>query len=229
MDMNCTDFEVSVQDLLDRRKTELPDEFRAHATSCSDCRSFWQSQCRLLAAAGTWTKLEIPSDLTHAALRELTSNVRPAATLVTPRRLAGPSAGWVAVCSTAALVLFVAVLTLIEGPPDSPRPQHIALDGAVTSPVSHAIDDPSAPMMAGLLTGVQTEYLELSQSTTRVLDQWSDLPRASNLIPNFSGAAASPQESSPLWPRIDRPVSERVGQAFHFLWDALPQEEMRSS
>jgi hypothetical protein len=55
------------------------------------------------------------------------------------------------------------------------------------------------------------------------------LPHTSDLIPNFSDSAAMPLESTPAWPRLDRPVSDRVGQAFDFLWDVLPHDASRSS
>jgi hypothetical protein len=223
MDMNCTNFELAVQERLDLRRLELTDELRAHAASCADCRSFWQDQRRLLAATRAWPHAEFSDGLWEAAFAELTAPAPPTAIVMAPRRASGPSARWVALCSTAALALFVVAMIGI-----SPSPEISQNNAASVNPVaSPGSDESASPMIAELLAGVQLEYLELSHSTTRTLDAWSALPRASDMIPAFTEAA--PANSSPTWPRIDRPVSDRVGQAFGFLWDALPQKEMQSS
>lgn len=214
--MNCSDFELAAQERLDRREPELSEELRGHAASCAECRALWQSQRQLLAATRAWPLIEVPAGLLKAAFAELTAPAQPAAVVLAPQRAARPSAGWVALCSTAALAMIAVTMIGISPSPDATRNNIAAVE-------------PAAPMIASLLTGVQTEYLELSQSTTRTLDQWSELPRTSDLIPTFTESTPSPTDSSPAWPRIDRPVSDRVGQAFDFLWHALPQDEMQSS
>lgn len=49
--MTCLDFQNRVQELLDRRQRELPNELLAHATHCVACHEVWQHLLRLHDAA----------------------------------------------------------------------------------------------------------------------------------------------------------------------------------
>jgi|GEM_PF-5810451 len=219
--MNCTDFELAFQERLDARQLELTDDLRAHTATCADCRAFWQSQSGLMKATSDWTNPAEPPQLLQSVLNELTSDTPRVVRADVPVRTPSRAGIWVATCSTAALLLAAVLLGIAPTPNGSPL---VPSEVVITPPA-----EPDAPMMSGLLTGVRTEYAELSQQTTRVLDEWSELPRTPTLIPAFAEPNAAPAGDSPTWLRLDRPVSDRVGQAFDFLWDAVPQSASRSS
>ncbi len=222
--MNCTEFELLTNDRLDARQTALSAESRAHLAECAACRSFWRGQVTLLSAVDSWKDVAPPSRVIDAALRELVDqngvapqHVAVSASSVPPRRsIAGV---WGLVCSTAALAL-LAVLVVRPSPPAPAQP----LPVVQVEPAAPAETANVSEALSGLLHDVRSEYAEISRETTRVLADLGDLPEAG---PWFAPIAASDEErpeSASAWMRLDRPVSDRVGEAFDFLWDALPRE-----
>jgi hypothetical protein len=83
--------------------------------------------------------------------------------------------------------------------------------------------------LTGLFQEVRSEYVQLSQETARAFEDWDKLPETQKWLLPIPRADSSNETPSSTWMRLDRPVSERVGQAFDFLWDALPGSAQQSS
>jgi hypothetical protein len=219
--MNCTEFERDVNERLDARQTALSAVMRDHLAGCPGCQAFWRGQQALLAAVGSWKELAPSGRSIAGALRELTkqNDGAPLPQASSSLTRTDRSGLWGLVCSTAALTLF-AVLIVRSPAPDPVRPLPVAQQ----EPAAPAETENVSDALSGLLRGVRSEYAEMSRETTRVLADLGDLPEAGAwLAPIAAGDDAEPQAASP-WMRLDRPVSERVAQAFDFLWDALPRE-----
>lgn len=233
--MNCTDFELAVQHRFDARQADLTPELRAHLAVCPECQVYWQGQATLLTALKSWSPAHPPAGLVDAVLAKLSrpNHASPPVTVTPVRSRSSRGSVWGIVCSTAALA--VLAVSLIPWTSHRERPP---ASMAKTNPLVES-DSPLAAetamvsqTLAGLWHGVRAEYVELSEGTNRAFDDWSELPASATLLPALpAGTAAdteSPEPGSP-WLRLDRPVSERVGQAFDFLWDALPRPVPQSS
>lgn len=231
--MNCTDFELETQRWLDERGDALPAAMRDHAARCPACLEFWQAQQTLLAATRSWTRITAPASLAQSVLTALAQSesvdsrrTQPLAISTSPQRVSRGSA-WAALCATAALML-LAVMMIRLSPPTEPTVSGDSV--ARISPAGKPEDALVSQTLAGLWQGVHTEYREFSQETTRVLDGLGELPESAALLPSLPAQEFTPSEKpSPSWLRLARPVSDRVGQAFDFLRDAVPGETPQSS
>ncbi len=225
--MNCTDFELAAQQLLDERREILPAELSDHVENCPACRTFWQGQLMLLSAARSWPRIASSSVQMQSVLTAL---AKPAGADPQPLSLATPlvSRGSArAALSTAAALMMIAAMMIQQS--SSPEPRR-------SEPVVARKDSPVLPedagvsqVLTGLWEGVHREYEELTQETTRVFDSLSELPESSSLLPSLPAADPSPAPPPASWLRLARPVSDRVGQAFDFLRDAVPGETPQSS
>lgn len=228
--MNCTDFELAVQNLLDDRLAELPSTLQDHAAQCAECRSFWQSQQMLIVAVRTWTPISAPTGLMQSVLSAL---AQPEHAALQPERTSSVAgsprvsrgSAWAALISTAAMMLIT--VTMIQfAPPADPLAtvETVATGSPATEPPGILVTQ----TLSGLWQGVHTEYQELSQGTTRVLDGLGELPESAALLPSLSAEPSTAQPTS-SWLRLARPVSDRVGKAFDFLRDVVPGETPQSS
>lgn len=222
--MNCTDFEDAVQNLLDERQGELSPALKEHLADCERCRIFWQSQQTLLSATRHWAAATAPlaASSLDAVLRELT--LPPVAARPSVRIKTWSLAS--AAASLAAIVLLTVTMTPTEQAIDANR-----LTTARSSPLEAEPPEPAllAETWTQVWSGVSAEYQQMSQATSRVLDDFAVLPEPAGLLLLAPPGEPAATEPSANWLRIDRPVSERVEQAFDFLWDALPEQTARSS
>lgn len=244
--MNCTDFELAVQVLLDDRQSTLSPELREHAARCAACQKVWQEQLSLLQLVAPLARVEPPAGIVEAVLQALRHEAvaRPvlvradlASTAVSSASSSPARGAWVAVLSAAALVLLTVSLSQLT-PPERAAPV-IARSLPSTLPISPDVPSgfptdapPVSERLVGILSGVRSEYQELSQTTTNAWGQFSELSRAADHLTGFAPetpADAAPAGESASWIRLDRPVSERAAQAFDFLWDAIPANNAQSS
>jgi hypothetical protein len=225
-EFDCTEFERAANERLDARHIDLDAALRDHLVNCPACQSFWRGQQALLSAISTWKSVAPPSRLIENSLHELTEQNGFAPVTMALRAPTTPTVSrggvWALVCSSAALAL-LAVSMVRWSPSDSVRALPVAqvesqpvLEIPRTAEAAKVSD-----ALSGLLQGVPTEYVDVSRETTRALADFGDLAEAA---PWLSTADEPRPESTAAWMRLDRPVSERVGQAFDFLWDALPRE-----
>lgn len=218
--MNCTDFELAVQNQLDARRIELSAELQAHHDECADCRSFYAAQLALVSVTKAWQSAAAPPEVAAAVLSELFAvpTERSPATAAKSR-----SRGLFAAACSAAVIVIISV-ALLRTPPTAQQ----AVTQQESSPASVGTPIVS-DTLAGLLHGMNADYAALPAQTQRALENISELPESAPFLPEFSEANPPKLERPVEWRRWDRPVSDRVGQAFGFLWDALPQTSERSS
>lgn len=225
--MNCTDFELAAQQLLDERREILPPELSDHAAHCPACRTFWHEQLTLLSAARSWTRIAASLEQMQSILTVL---AKPAGVASQPLSHATPlvsrGGAWAALSTAAALMLLAAMMIR-----QSPSPEPRSSEPVVARPELPVPEEDAvvSQALAGLWQGVHREYEELTQETTRVFDSLSELPESSSLLPSLPAADPSPMQPPASWLRLARPVSDRVGQAFDFLRDAVPRETPQSS
>lgn len=238
--MNCTSFELEAQQLLDERQTALTPELQQHADTCPECRAFWQSQRALLAATRSWSRAVVPERLLDHVLAELSQpTVDSIRSTVAHRRTESSTrkphqTAWIAVASTA-VVMFLAVTLLPFSPSTSTLETQTSIANlprtstpvAVTTPTDA---DPTlvAETLSGIWQGVHEEYRGISQQTVQVFEEFREFPESSTLMPKLPASESSSHsttpQATPAWLRLTRPVSDRVGQAFDFLNDAVPSD-----
>jgi hypothetical protein len=233
--MNCTDFELDVQHRLDARQVNLTPELRAHLAACPECQAFWQGQLTLLAALKSSPPAPPPAGLLEAVLAELSrpNDSSPAVAVGPSRRHPSRGSLWGILCSTAALAI-LAVSLMPPTPSDEQRRTSVVKTAPSVVPDSPLTAETVivSQTLASLWHDVRAEYAEVSEGTHRAWDDWSEFPASATLLPVLPGGATSEMEATEpdsSWLRLDRPVSERVGQAFDFLWDALPRPVPQSS
>lgn len=105
--MTCLDFENRVQELLDRRQTELPDELAAHAACCATCQELWGHFQHLQNAIEAWRVSSSTVALAEAVLLRLSVESKTAAgsQIVTTRPVCTPSTGFAVLLASAAALL----------------------------------------------------------------------------------------------------------------------------
>lgn len=120
--MICLDFEKRLQELLDLRQEELPEELAAHVASCSVCREMWNRFRRMHEAVVVWkTSTPTPTvELTEIVLRRLTtesdktlnvfltvvSQSASAGGVTSPSHRHSSLSGWMALLASALALLF---------------------------------------------------------------------------------------------------------------------------
>lgn len=219
--MNCTDFEQAVQQELDARRTELSADLQSHHDTCADCRLFYAAQLAFVSVTKMWQSTTVaPPEIIEAVLTQAAA--APSKSQVTVATKSGsPGRFWGAIFSAAAMVMIA--VTLLQAPP--PAQQPVAQREAPSPVESGVVSD----TLTGLLHGMSADYVALPTETQRALQNFSELPDSAPLLQEFSGPEPLKMERPVEWQRWDRPVSDRVGQAFGFLWEALPQTSERSS
>lgn len=219
--MNCTDFEQAVQHLLDARRTELSAELQSHQDECADCRLFYATQLAFVSVTKMWQSTTAASpEIIEAVLKEIAAPP-PKRQEAAATRSGSRGRFWGAICSAAAML--VIAVTLLQSPPPVQPP---VAQRESPSPVESGV---VSDTLTGLLHGMSADYAALPTETQRALQNFSELPDSAPLLQEFSGPEPLKMERPVEWRRWDRPVSDRVGQAFSFLWEALPQTSERSS
>lgn len=221
--MNCIDFENAVQESLDARQTALPQHLQAHHDACGDCRAFYAGQLALISACAALPSPVVPPEILANALDQLAlvDHKSPHSRLASTASVArGRMAG--TLCSAAAL--FVLALVLLRAPPapQSNVTQNTVPSGSVETEIV-------SETLSGLFQGMSSDYTDLTWGTRQALRSIGELPRSTSLMRDLPPVDLEKVEQTREWQRWDRPVSDRVGQAFHFLWDALPQPPPQSS
>ena len=73
--MNCSEFEATLDELVDGRGSQLSDEAAVHRQSCPACTQLWRDHCLLDAAVKLWRPVEAPASLTDLVLRSLREEI----------------------------------------------------------------------------------------------------------------------------------------------------------
>ena len=226
--MNCSEFESTLDELVDARGSQLSDEAAAHRQSCPACTQLWRDHCLLNAAVKLWRPVAPPAsliDLVLLSLREEepSSKSIPIA-MNMPSRSAVRSGRW-AVAATAACLALACLFAVRNG--DVGRERQMAFAPVVQS------NDPIAPVNAApvevsesvvaLLADLKAEYRGLADETKATAQDFvavlpQPMTRPNSALPGTENEQASTQPVS----EIGRSIGDQIGQAIGFLWQSVP-------
>lgn len=226
--MNCSEFESTLDELVDARGGQISAEAAAHRRSCPACAQLWRDHCLLDAAVKLWRPVEAPASLTDLVLRSL-HDERP---LLQPMRIemeAAPrlpvrSGRWV-VAATAACLAMACLFAVRNGDDERDRPMAhapVALSNNSTTLANAAPVEVSDSVVA-LLADLKAEYRGLADETKATAQDFvAVLPQPvawpNSALPGTGNEEASSQPVS----EIGRSIGDQIGQAIGFLWQSVP-------
>ena len=229
--MNCSEFESTLDELVDARGSQLSDEAAAHRQSCPACTQLWRDHCLLNAAVKLWRPVAPPASLTDLVLLSLReeepSSKSIPITMNMPSRSAVRSGRW-AVAATAACLALACLFAVRNGDVGRDRPMAhapVAQSNDSTTLANAAPVEVSESVVA-LLADLKAEYRGLADETKATArDLVAVLPQ-SVVWPNsvlISGDGDEP--SSAPASEIGRSIGDQIGQAIGFLWQSVPSGE----
>ena len=228
--MNCSEFEATLEALVESRGSRMTDEAAAHRQSCPACTQLWRDHCLLDAAVTLWRPVEAPASLTDIVLRTLSDD----GPLLSPKqaeieigsRPQAASGRWV-VAATAACLALACLFAVRQGGDERDRPMarrgnssddRTSLTKAAPVEVSESV--------VALLADLKAEYRGLADETRATAQDfaaalpqpmsWPNVP-----LPGGEMEDASPQPVS----EIGRSIGDQIGQAIGFLWQAVPGDD----
>ena len=237
--MNCSEFEIQLQELVESRQNHLSEAGSQHVHGCAGCRHRWQDHRLIAAAIGALQPIKPPAWLSEAVMAELLDDQKATVASSSPdfdARRSNRANHWVVVAA-AAMCLVFAIGFGLTGKDVS---QQIALTPAHQPNVEPGPVE-VAPSVAAVFDDLRAEYHELAAETKatardfaaalppNVASVWKPDGR---LIPGSEGElnpsnVADRTTASRSASNIGRSFSEQVGQAIDFLWIAAPNSVPR--
>ena len=225
--MNCSEFETTLDDLVDARGSQMSDEASAHRQSCPACAQLWRDHCLLEAAVTLWRSVETPASLTYLVLRSLHDEkplpqVKRMEMDVAPRPQER-SGRWV-VAAMAACLAMACWFAVRDG--GDQRGPIVRAPGASSN--DRALLADAAPVevsesVVALLADLKAEYRGLADETKATAQDFvAVLPQPvtwpNSTLPGTGNEEASSQPVS----EIGRSIGDQIGQAIGFLWQSVP-------
>jgi hypothetical protein len=256
--MNCQEFEDQLQSACDQRLTPLPAALEDHAASCLECQKMWQQISQLLVAAqslkqanhqvGPLNEARLAT-IVALALAQSSHNTSPTparSPVVTATRF---SIKQYYVTIAAGLVVAIGLGAIRFGWPGT-----VGTSGSATSIAkqqtnpsvaptpAQPVDQPPAAQVEALVQSLAADYQSLSASTSGTLESLKLLvePAATNArsaisfprLLNRSTDSARPVDAQPgtnNWSDEIPILKPEVGNAFRFLWEAIPNSPNATS
>lgn len=229
--MNCSEFEITLDELVDARGRQLPDAAAEHRQSCPACAQLWRDHCLLDAAVVLWRPVEAPASLTDLVLRGL----REVSPLSPPKRMEmdvasrpQPRSGRWAVAAVAACLALACLFTVRNGDVGRDRPMARALIVPSNGPATLANAAPVevSESVVALLADLRAEYRGLADETSATArDLAAVLPQSVAWPhPGLTGGSSDEPSSAPA-SEIGRSIGDQIGQAIGFLWQSVPGGE----
>ena len=229
--MNCSEFETTLDELVDARGGQLSDAAAEHRQSCPACTQLWRDHCLLDAAVKLWRPVEVPASLIGLVLRSL-HDERP---LSQPKRIEldvalrpqARSGRW-AVAATAACLALVCLFAIRSGNDGRDRPTAHAPLAQSNNPTTLANAAPVevSESVVALLADLKAEYRGLAEETNATArDLVAVLPQTvawpNPVLTNGDGDEPSSVPAA----EIGRSIGDQIGQAIGFLWQSVPSGE----
>ena len=168
--MNCSEFETTLDALVEARGRQLSDEAAQHQQSCPACARLWRDHCLLDAAVTLWRPVAVPASLTDLVLRSLTDN-RPLLQPELPKidvasRPQVQSGRWV-VAATAACLALSCLFAIRPGGDERDRPIARVRGNSSDEGTSLAMAPPIevSESVVALLADLKAEYRGLADET----------------------------------------------------------------
>ena len=220
--MNCSEFETTLDELVEARGRQLSDAAAEHRKSCPACTQLWRDHCLLDAAVVLWRPVEVPASLTDLVLRSLRDEnqlLRPKPIEVMVSKSQTRSGRW-AVVATAACLALACLFAIRSGNDRNDR--SIALTNNSATLTNAAPAEVSESVVA-LLADLKAEYRGLADETTATArDLVAVLPQSvtwpNPVLTNGDGDERSSAPAS----EIGRSIGDQIGQAIGFLWQSVP-------
>lgn len=256
--MNCQEFEDQLHAACDQRLSPLPAELQDHAAGCLECQKTWQQFAQLLVAAKSWKQAaHRPGPLTESRLATVvslalaqsshTSSPAPAwSPLVTATRFSVKqyyvtiAAGLLVAIGLGAIGLGWLGTVGKSGSATSIAKQQTSPSVAPTP--ARLADQPPAAQVEALVQSLAADYQSLSASTSGTLESLKLLvePAATNArsaisfprLLNRSTDSDRPTDAQPgtnSWSNEIPILKPEVGNAFRFLWEAIPNSPTATS
>ena len=229
--MNCSEFETTLDELVDARGRQLSDAAAEHRQSCPACTQLWRDHCLLDAAVKLWRPVEVPASLIGLVLRSL-HDERP---LSQPKRIEldvalrpqARSGRW-AVAATAACLALVCLFAIRSGNDGRDRPMAHSPLAQSNNPTTLANAAPVevSESVVALLADLKAEYRGLAEETNATArDLVAVLPQTvawpNPVLTNGDGDEPSSVPAA----EIGRSIGDQIGQAIGFLWQSVPSGE----
>ncbi len=246
--MNCSEFDIELEQLVEARGGTLTERAVAHAAACAGCRQQWYDQCLVDAALLAWRPVRSPSSLTESVLGQLLEErTRPAGSPQTMTR-SEARLGWMAVSAAAACLLAVLGIGMATRSASIDRNLARHQSGHPTRMIQPPVHT-SAPIevassMAAVLNDLRTEYRELAAETSATAREfavvlpeapaapWAELglsDMGSKTVGSTDHSAGNAVDKAPpgAVSVIGRSIGTQIGQAMDFLWVAVPESVPR--
>lgn len=245
--MNCSEFELELEGLVERRATALTDVASSHLGECTPCQMRWNDHQLIESALVSWCHIPNAPSLADRLLQQLQDEQFPrrlsASHAAASKATAGGNA-WIAVVAVAAcLVLTIGLGTGFRAGPTSQRltqARGIDVRSSDSGPV-----EPSqigvASSVAAVLDDLRAEYQELAAETSATardfavalppapLRPWPDLPPKETTEPTRGSDDVGVQGSSGAVSALGRSIGTQISQAMDFLRVAVPENVPRGS
>ena len=246
--MNCSEFDIELERLVEARGGTLTDPAVAHAAACAGCHHRWCDQRLVDAALLAWRPVRSPALLTESVLGHLLEErTRPAGSPHTMTR-AETRLGWMAVSAAAACLLTVLGIGMATRPGalDRSHPQQLSLHPPRMSqpPVHTSAPIEVASSMVAVLNDLRTGYRELAAETSATAREfavvlpetpaapWAELglsDTGSKTVGSTDHSSGNVVDKAPSGAVsvIGRSIGTQIGQAMDFLWVAVPESVPR--
>lgn len=250
--MNCSEFEVVLNEQIESRRSPLSEEAVAHRKSCPACESLWRDHCLLESAISAWRPVEVPASLSDRVLRSLAGPLTPLTDemptvllescslepAVLSRRQSRRT-NWVIAATVACVAMTCWMATrridaLREGGATVARTTPNAnrsltggqpFIGTGTEVSGGGVSDSVVAVLADLKAG----YQELANETTAtardfvaVMPQSVAWPRAVLPVREEIPEDHGTDAVPQSGAELSRSIGDQIGQAIGFLWDTVP-------
>lgn len=250
--MNCSKFEVVLNEQIDSRRSPLSEEAVTHRKSCPACESLWRDHCLLESAISAWRPVDVPASLSDRVLRSLTGPSAPLTdempTVLLESRSLEPAVlsrrqsrrtNWVVAATLACVAMTCWMATRRIDPlredgtavaRTTPNARRSVTGGQPSLGKGAEVSEVGvSDSVVAVLADLKAEYQELANETTAtardfaaVMPQSVAWPRA--VLPVREEISEDHGTDAVPQPgaELSRSIGDQIGQAIGFLWDTVP-------
>jgi len=239
--MNCSEFEIELEQLVESRALALSDPAATHVGQCAGCGQRWNDHRLIESALLSWRQVtpHMPSmadHLIHQFREEQVARLKPTSG-VGPRSV-DTGRRWTAVVVAAACVLMTfGAGILLNFEPGDRRVVQSPTVPVVPSPESSPVGVASS--VVAVFDDLRTEYQELAAETSATargfvvalppapVGPWPDPGPKVNTESTHESGDERAQTSSGAVSDLGRSIGTQISQAMDFLWIAVPDSVPR--
>lgn len=238
--MNCSEFELELEQVVERRATTLSDGASSHLSECTVCRQQWNDHQLIETALLSWRQTPRMPSMADRLIQQLGEehSIRRASGSVAPPKSTASGNAWIAVLAAAVCL----VLTLGLGTGQRSGTSHQGLTrvqhGDVRSPDVRPLEPSQlgvASSVAAVLDDLRAEYQELAAETSATardfavslppaqLRPWPDSTPNATTEPTRGPDEVGVQAPAGTVSALGRSIGTQISQAMDFLRVAVPE------